>query len=239
MKRLAALLLCLAPVFALASIGDPTWGTAVQSSATTCVASVAGVTAGDTIVVAASNRQSTGAPTGIADDVNGAWTVDATRGIAHGAEGMNTALYFFPGSGAGGGTVTVTVTWVASEIHVCHVARITPTGTITLSDTATGSSNAATSHPLSTTLDIVSNGLAIANSVSASGLTKSVATNFIQAANDGGLRQFAQSRNITGGGGLSDNVAWTSTTNGNNALCGIVLTESAGASGLLLRRRRN
>jgi hypothetical protein len=217
------------------SINAPVPNSAAQTTSTTHPTTITGVTAGDTLILAIATRSSQTAPTGIADDTNGSWTIDATRGIWHGAapsgNNIGCGLYFFPNSAAGTGTIIITPTFAGSETRVVQGAMVTSTAQLELEDTASGSNAAATSHPLSTNLDVAAAGLALLNAIETATLTETVTTGFT-AWGDGGFRQYAQYQNIAAG--YSSTSAWTSSTSGDSVVVGLSLREvSAGGASIV------
>lgn len=234
--RALALLLALAlPTFAHAVITSVQIVAASQQTTATPAVTVTSAVAGNGLVVYISRRGAQTAPTDVSDSIVGAWDISAARGLWFGANSVGTGIYFYPNHP--GGSPIITVTFASSDTCVIQAQELSSTAILELEDSATGSSSAATSHPLSTNIDIAGAGIALLNSIATSTLTETVATGFT-ALGDGGFRQYGQYR-IVASGGLSTDGAWTSAS-GTTSLVGLSLREAAGASsGLLLRRRRN
>jgi hypothetical protein len=98
---LLALVLCVSPVWAQATLRVQNTG---ASAAATVTTTLTGVVAGDFLAVCIYERDGN-AISSVSDDVNGAWTLAEQRAVT----AAQTALYYKANSGAGAPVVTVTI----------------------------------------------------------------------------------------------------------------------------------
>lgn len=187
-------------------------------SSATVQRTLTGVAAGSMLTVTTSDRGGAVAPSGISDDVNGAWNLALG---ASNTTGFHSGVYMFPSSAAG--TVVITVTYAIAGILLMGAQEWSHTGTVELEDSSTNQQTAATTHSHGT-VSSAGAGLIITNSIAESTLTETVAAGFT-ALNDDGFRQWSQRQIVTGA--TSTDGAFTTSAAGNTYCVAVVYREVA------------
>lgn len=207
--------------------------TTVNSTAATTNTRTITIASGNIIVCWTGNRTAATLPTGIADDVNGAWNLANGRGNAFGTAAISQGIYYFPNSASGSVTITVTYAGSVTNLFKCaEFSTATPTG-VTL-ETSNDADNTTTTTHGHGSISTAGTGLLLTGATADASLTETANANFT-ALSDDGLRMWTQYRIETGS--FSGDGAFTTSTSGQTA--GVILAlKEASASGALLRRRR-